>query len=92
MAKQSMPERDRVGASLLAAIPCNPKQFVSAQEDYRRRLEKCILAKVRFERAAVILLDRTSPRLLVLPALSPFNQNRDEKVAEKILSLAGEKV
>ena len=92
MARQSIPQRDRVGASLLAAIACNPKLIGPPREDYRRRLGKPTPAKLRFERAAAILLVVGGPRLLELLALSPLNENQREKVTEKLLSLADEEV
>jgi len=84
MARQLVPERDRVGASLLAAIACNSKP-VGPPGDDRRHLEKCIPAKL-----GLLVMD--SPRLLELPALSPLNENRREKVMEKLLSFAGVEV
>ena len=92
MARQSMLQRDRVGASLLAAIACNSKLIGPPREDYRKRLGKPTPAKLRCERAAVILLMIDSPRLLELLALSPINENQREKVTEKLLNLAGEEL
>ena len=92
MARQLMPQRDRVGASLLAAIACNSKLFVPAREDSRRSLDKYIPAKIGFERTVAILSVIDSPQLIELITLSPLKENRKGKVTEKLLSLAGEKV
>lgn len=95
MARQLMPQRDRVGASLLAAIACNSELFGPARDDNRRRLDKCIPcipAKLRFERAAAILRVIDSPQLHELLALFPINEDQREKVTEKLLSFAGEDV
>lgn len=92
MARQLIPQRDRMGASLLAAIACNSELFGPARDDNRRCLDKCIPAKLRFERAAAILRVIDSPQLHELLALSPLNENQREKMAEKLLSFAGEEV
>jgi len=92
MARQLMPQRDRMGASLLAAIACNSKLIGPPREDYRRRLSKLTPAKLRCERAAAILRVIDSPQLHELLALSPLNENQSEKVTEKLLSFAGEDV
>ena len=93
MARQLMPQRDRVGASLLAAIACNSELFGPARDDNRRRLDKCIPAKLRLlKRAAALLRMIDSPQLHELLALSPLNENRREKGTEKLLSFAGEEV
>lgn len=92
MARQLIPQRDRVGASLLAAIACNSELFGPARDDNRRRSDRCIPAKLRFERAAAILRVIDSPQLHELLALSPLNENQREKVTEKLLSFAGEEV
>ena len=77
MAKQSMPERDRVGASLLATIACNSESLVSAREDSRRSLDKYITAKIRSERTVVILRVVDSPQLLKL--LTPLKRKSERK-------------
>jgi hypothetical protein len=92
MARQLIPQRDRVGASLLAAIACNSELFGPARDDNRRRLDKCIPAKLTFERAAAILRVIDGPQLHELLALSPLNENQREKVMEKLLSFAVEEV
>jgi hypothetical protein len=91
MARQSVPERDRVGASLLATITCNSKRINPPRDD-RRCLERRIPAILRFERAASILRVIDSPQLHELLALSPVNEDQREKVTEKLLSFAGEEV
>jgi AcrR family transcriptional regulator len=83
---------DRIGASLLAAIAHNPKLLGPAREDYRKRLDKLIPAKLRFERGAVIVLAVEGLRLLELLLLSPFNEKQRKKVTEELLKLADEEV
>jgi hypothetical protein len=92
MARQVMPQRDRVGASLLAAIACNSELLVPAGIDIRRGPDKYIPAKIRFERTVAILRVIDGPQLLKLLTLSPLDENRKGKVTEKLLGLAGEKV
>ncbi len=92
MARQLMPQRDRVGSSLPAAIACNSELLVPAREDSRRSLDKYIPAKIRFEQTVAILRMIDSPQLIELLTLSPLNENPKGKVMEKLPSLAGEKV
>ena len=90
MARQSVPERNWVGASLLATITCHSKRINPPCDD-RRRPEKCVPAELRFERAATILPVIDTSLLVEIPALFPVNENREDKVMEKRLSVAGEK-
>ena len=90
MARQLMPPRDRVGASLLAAIASNSELLVPAREDDRRSLDQYIPAEIGFERTVAILRVIDSPQLIELLTLSPLNENRKQKATEKPLSRAGE--
>jgi hypothetical protein len=92
MARELMPQRDRAGASLLAAIACNSELLVPAREDSRRSLDEYIPAKIRFERTVAILRMIDSPQLIELLTLSPLNENWKGKATEKFLGLVGEKV
>ncbi len=84
------PQKDQIGAALLAAVAYDPKLLQPARDDFRRHLDEVMQSGLKFRRAGVIffaVLGLVFSELLSLSTLSIKERN---ELVEEILRLVDE--